>query len=116
MAELNISERQIDDITILDLDGDVTFGQGNLVLRIAIRRLLSEDKKKILLNFCRVRFVDSSGIGELVSGLVVCDREGGQLKLINLRQATQYLLEVTKLLRVFDIYENETDALNSYSY
>lgn len=115
MTELNISERHIGDISILDLDGDITFSHGSLKLRSAIRRLLSEGKKNILLNFFRVRFVDSSGIGELVSGLVVSDREGGQLKILNLRQGTQYLLEVTKLLRVFDIYENETDALNSYN-
>lgn len=115
MAELNISERQIGDVSILDLDGDIIFSQGNLKLRSAIRGLLSEGKKKILLNFYRVRFVDSSGIGELVSGLVVSDREGGQLKILNLKQGTQYLLEVTKLLRVFDIFENEIDALNSYS-
>jgi anti-sigma B factor antagonist len=115
MTELSISERQIGDVTILDLDGDVVFGQGNLLLRFTIRRLLSEGKKKILLNFCQVRFVDSSGIGELVSGLVVTDREGGQLKILNLKQKTQYLLEVTKLLRVFDIFENEGDAIESFN-
>jgi len=114
MAKLNISERQADDITILDMNGDVIFGQGNVVLRSAIRRLLREGKKKILLNFSGVGFVDSSGIGELVSGFTAINREGGQLELMNLPQRFQYLLEITKLLTVFDIFENERDAISSY--
>ena len=114
MAELNISERQAGDITIFDMNGDIIFGQGNVVLRSAIRRLLGEGKKKILLNFSGVVFVDSSGIGELVSGSTALYREGGQLKLLNLTQRIQYLLVITKLSTVFDIFENESDALGSY--
>ena len=115
MAELNISERQAGDITIFDMNGDIIFGQGNVVLRSAIRRLLGEGKKKILLNFSGVGFVDSSGIGELVSGFTAVNREGGQLKLLNLTQRIQYLLVITKLLTVFDTFENEGDALGSYN-
>ena len=115
MAELNISERQAGDITIFDMNGDIIFGQGNVVLRSAIRRLLGEGKKKILLNFSGVGFVDSSGIGELVSGFTAVNREGGQLKLLNLTQRIQHLLVITKLLTVFDTFENERDALGSTS-
>ncbi len=114
MAELNISERQVNNITIFDMSGDIIFGQGNVVLRSAIRRLLGEGKKKILLNFSGVGFVDSSGIGELVSGFTAVNREGGQLKLLNLTQRIQHLLVITKLLTVFDTFENERDALGSY--
>ena len=114
MAELNISERQVNNITIFDMSGDIIFGQGNVVLRSAIRRLLGEGKKKILLNFSGVGFVDSSGIGELVSGFTAVNREGGQLKLLNLTQRIQHLLVITKLLTVFDTFDNEHDALNSY--
>jgi anti-sigma B factor antagonist len=115
MIELNISERQANDITILDLSGDVTFSQGRAVLRSAIRCLLSEDKKKILLNFSGVCFVDSSGLGELVSGLIAINREDGQLKLLNLKQRIRELLTITKLSTIFEIFENERDALDSYS-
>ncbi len=111
MIELNISERQASGMTILDLNGDVTFDQGNAVLRSAIRRLLSEGKRNILLNFSNVCFVDSSGLGELVSGLTAINREDGQLKLLNLTQRTKELLEITKLSTIFETFENERDAL-----
>jgi len=114
MAELNISERQAGDVTILDMDGKVTIGEGSVALRSAIRRLVGEGKKKILLNLSGVGYVDSSGIGELVSSFTAVNKEGGQLKLLNLTQKIQDLLAITKLLTVFDTYENEGDALSSY--
>ena len=114
MAELNIKERQAGDITILDMDGKVTIGEGSVALRTAIRRLLEEGKKKILLNLGGVGYIDSSGIGELVSSFTAINKEGGQLKLLNLTQKLQDLLGITKLLTVFDVYDNESDALNSY--
>lgn len=115
MAELNISERQAGDITILDMDGKVTIGEGSVALRTTIRRLLGEDKKKILLNLAGVGYVDSSGIGELVSSFTAVNKESGQLKLLNLTQKIQDLLAITKLLTVFDVFENEGDALSSYN-
>jgi anti-sigma B factor antagonist len=115
MAELNISERQAGDVTILDLDGKVTIGEGSVALRSAIRRLVGEGKKKILLNLSGVGYVDSSGIGELVSSFTAVNKEGGQLKLLNLTQKIQDLLAITKLLTVFDTFENEGDALGSYN-
>jgi anti-sigma B factor antagonist len=115
MAELNINERQAGDVTVLDLSGKITIGEGSVALRTAIRRLLEEGKKRILLNLAGVSYVDSSGIGELVSSYTAIGKEeGGQLKLLNLTQKIQDLLTITKLLTVFDVYESEADALNSY--
>lgn len=114
MAELNISERQAGDVTILDLDGKVTIGEGSVALRSAIRRLLGEGKNKILLNLGSVGYVDSSGIGELVSSFTAVNKEDGTLKLLNLTQKIQDLLAITKLLTVFDVFDNEGDALSSY--
>jgi anti-sigma B factor antagonist len=114
MAELNIKERQAGDVTILDLDGKITIGEGSVSLRSVIRRLIDEGKKKILLNLAGVSYVDSSGIGELVSSYTTINREGGQLKLLNLTQKIQDLLAITKLLTVFDTYEEESSALNSF--
>lgn len=114
MAELNISERQAGDVTILDLDGKITIGEGSVSLRSAVRRLIEEGKKRILLNLSNVSYVDSSGIGELVSSYTTVNREGGQLKLLNLTQKIQDLLAITKLLTVFDTYDSEEDALKSF--
>ena len=114
MAELNISERQVGDVTILDMDGKITIGEGSVALRTAIRRLLEEGKKKILLNLARVSYIDSSGIGELVSSYTSIGKEGGQLKLLNLTQKLQDLLTITKLLTVFDVYDSEVEALASF--
>ncbi len=114
MAELDIKERQAGDVTVLDMSGKVTIGEGSVALRTAIRRLLEEGKKKILLNLGGVGYVDSSGIGELVSSFTAINKESGQLKLLNLTQKLRDLLAITKLLTVFDVYESEADALNSY--
>ena len=115
MAELNISERQVGDVTILDMDGKITIGEGSVALRTAIRRLLEEGKKKILLNLAKVSYIDSSGIGELVSSYTAIGKEQGQLKLLNLTQKLQDLLTITKLLTVFDVYESEEEALTSFN-
>ena len=114
MSELNIRERQAGDVTILDLEGKITIGEGSVGLRNAIRRLMQEGKKKILLNLSGVSYVDSSGIGELVSSYTTIGREGGQLKLLNLTQKIRDLLTITKLLTVFDTYDDESAALNSF--
>ena len=114
MAELNTTERQAGDVTILDLSGKITIGEGSVALRSSIRRLLEENKKKILLNLAGVSYVDSSGIGELVSSFTSVNKEGGQLKLLKLTQKIQDLLAITKLLTVFDVYDDEESALNSY--
>lgn len=114
MAELNIRERQAGDVTVLDMDGKITIGEGSVSLRSAVRRLIEEGKKKILLNLSNVSYVDSSGIGELVSSFTTVQREGGQLKLLKLTQKIRDLLGITKLLTVFDTYDDESQALNSF--
>src|SRR5437667_9526666 len=114
MAELNISERQAGDVTVLDMGGKITIGEGSVALRTGIRRLLEEGKKKILLNLAGVGYIDSSGIGELVSSYTAINKDGGQLKLLNLTQKLRDLLTIPKLLTVFDSYDTEADALSNF--
>lgn len=114
MAELNLTERQAGDVTILDMSGKVTIGEGSVALRTTIRRLLGDGKKKILLNLGGVGYIDSSGIGELVSSFTAVNKEDGTLKLLNLTQKIQDLLAITKLLTVFDVFDSESDALSSF--
>lgn len=114
MARLDISEREMSDVVVLELNGDITFGEGNVLLRAAIRRLLGEGRKKIFLNFARVGYLDSSGVGELVSAYTAISREDGRLKLLNLPPRIYQLLAITKLLTVFDVAESETEAFGSY--
>ena len=114
MAELDVRERHVGDVTILDLSGRVTFGEGNLVLREAIRRLMQEGHKKILLNFGQVDYVDSSGLGEVIANYTTISKEGGHLKLLNLTDRLQGLLVITKLLTVFESFDSEDKAVKSF--
>jgi anti-sigma B factor antagonist len=114
MAELDVKERQAGDVTILDLSGSVRMGEGAVALRNAIRALVEQGKKKLLLNLGGVKNIDSSGIGELIANYTTISRDGGQLKLLNLTDKIQNLLVITKLLTVFDSYDNEAEALNSF--
>jgi len=114
MAELEVRERQAGDVTILDLNGSVRMGEGAIALRNAIRSLVEQGKKKILLNLGAVKNIDSSGIGELIANYTTISRDGGQLKLLNLTEKIQNLLVITKLLTVFDSFDSEAEALNSF--
>lgn len=114
MAELDLKERQAGDVTILDLSGEVRIGEGSVALRDSIRKLADDGKKKVLLNLAGVKYVDSSGIGELIANYTTLSRQGGQLKLLNLTEKIQNLLVITKLLTVFDAYEDEGEALKSF--
>jgi anti-sigma B factor antagonist len=114
MAELDVRERQAGDVTILDMTGEVRIGEGSIALRDAIRKLSGEGKAKLLLNLGGVKYVDSSGIGELIANYTTVSRQGGQLKLLNLTDRIQNLLVITKLLTVFDVYEDEATALKSF--
>ena len=114
MAELDLKERQAGDVTILDLSGEVRIGDGSIALRDSIRKLADEGKKKVLLNLGGVKYIDSSGIGELIANYTTISRQGGQLKLLNLTDKIQNLLVITKLLTVFDAYEDEAEALKSF--
>jgi len=115
MAELDVQTRQAGDVSILDLSGAVRIGEGSISLRNAIRDQVDGGKQKILLNLAGVKYMDSTGIGELIANYTTVTRGGGQLKLLNLTDKIQDLLVITKLLTVFDVYENESDALNSFS-
>ena len=114
MAELEVTERQAGDVTILDMNGSVRMGEGAIALRNSIRGLIDGGKKKMLLNLGGVKNIDSSGIGELIANYTTVSRDGGQLKLLNLTEKIQNLLVITKLLTVFDSYDNEAEALNSF--
>ncbi len=114
MAQLNIKQRQAGDVAILDLDGEVRIGDSATSLRGAIRELVAAGNKKILLNLAGVRYIDSSGIGELIANYTTVGRSGGQLKLLNLTDKVQDLLVITKLLTVFDVYESEAEGLSSF--
>jgi anti-sigma B factor antagonist len=111
---VNLTERQAGDVTILDMDGKVTIGEGSVALRTKIRDLLGQGRNKILLNLGGVGYVDSSGIGELVSSYTTVRNQNGALKLLNLTEKIQDLLAITKLLTVFEVFENEGEALASY--
>lgn len=114
MAELDVKERQAGDVIILDLSGEVRIGEGSVSLRDSIRNLTDAGKKKVLLNLAGVKYMDSSGVGELIANYTTISRQGGQLKLLNLTDRIQNLLVITKLLTVFDSYEDEGEALKSF--
>jgi anti-sigma B factor antagonist len=114
MPEIDIRPRQAGDVTILDLSGDVRIGEGAVSLRDSIRQLTDEGKKKVLLNLAGVKYMDSTGVGELIANYTTITRQGGQLKLLNLTDRIQNLLVITKLLTVFDSYDNEAEALKSF--
>jgi len=109
------STRQVDGITILDCSGRITLGEGSVTLRDAVRELLAKGQKKILLNLGDVNYIDSSGIGELVSAFTTVRNQGGDLKLLNLTKKVHDLLQITKLYTVFDVKDDETAAVKSFS-
>lgn len=111
---MKIEDRVVNEVTILDVSGKITIGEGSIEVRNKVRKLLEEGRKDILLNLGDVSYVDSSGIGELVSCYTTVTNQGGQLKLLNLTKKMQELLAITKLLTVFDTYNDEGAALSSY--
>jgi anti-sigma B factor antagonist len=111
---LTINQRTVGDVSILDLGGKITIGAGNVQLRDAVRKLIENGNKKILLNLGDVSYVDSSGIGELVSSFTTTSNAGGSLKLLNLTKKIQDLLAITKLLTVFETFTSEEEALKSF--
>jgi anti-sigma B factor antagonist len=111
---LTINQRTVSDVQILDLSGKITIGAGNVQLREAVRKLIEGGQKKILLNLGDVSYVDSSGIGELVSSFTTTSNAGGHLKLLNLTKKIQDLLAITKLLTVFETFTSEEEAVSSF--
>ena len=112
---MTIDTRNVNGITILELHGKVTIGEGSREIRETIRKLLGAGNKNILLNLGDVSYVDSSGIGELVSSYTTVTNQGGQFKLLHLTKKIRELLAITKLLTVFDSYDDEETAIGSFS-
>ena len=112
---MKVNARQVDEVTVLDLSGRITLGEGSVVLRDAVRDLLSKGHKKIIANLADVNYIDSSGIGELVSAFTTVKGQGGELKLLNLTKKVHDLLQITKLYTVFDVKDNEAAAIKSFS-
>lgn len=110
---LNIQERQNGNTTILDLEGDVIMGGGAAKLRQAVSELITADKTEVLLNFQKVRYIDSSGTGEILSCLESINKTEGSLKLTNLSPKVEQVLALSSLLPILDVYDDEASALNS---
>jgi anti-sigma B factor antagonist len=107
--------RQVNGVTILDCSGRITLGEGSVILRDAVRDLLAKGNKKILLNLGDVTYIDSSGIGEMVSAFTTVRNQGGELKLLNLTKKVHDLLQITKLYTVFDVKDDEAAAVKAFS-
>jgi anti-sigma B factor antagonist len=106
--------RQVNGITIVDLSGRITLGEGSVVLRDLVRDLVTKGQRKILLNLGDVTYIDSSGIGELVSAFTTVRNQGGELKLLNLTKKVHDLLQITKLYTVFDVKDDEATAVAAF--
>ncbi|HJY35007.1 MAG TPA: STAS domain-containing protein [Vicinamibacterales bacterium] len=109
-----IEERVIGDITVLDLKGKMTLGEGDELLKDKINSLIHQGQKKLLLNLEGVPYIDSAGLGEIVRTYTTVSRQGGNLKLVNLTKRITDLLSITKLLTVFETFDNEPEALKSF--
>ena len=109
------STRQVDGVTIVDLSGRITLGEGSTMLRDIVRDMIAKGNNKILLNLGDVTYIDSSGIGELVSAFTTVRNGGGELKLLNLTKKVHDLLQITKLYTVFDIKDDEPSAIKSFA-
>jgi anti-sigma B factor antagonist len=113
-GRMQSTSRQIGGISVADLQGRITVGEGNILLREVVTNLLERGNKRILLNFRKVRYIDSSGLGELVKTHLTVQRQGGQLKMSNLDQRLLNLLKATSLYKVFDVYQDEDTAVQSF--
>ncbi len=111
---MKTSTRQMDGVTVVDLSGRITLGEGSVILRDTVRDLLGKGQKKILLNLGDVTYIDSSGIGELVSAFTSVRNQGGELKLLNLTKKVHDLLQITKLYTVFDVKDDEASAIAAF--
>jgi anti-sigma B factor antagonist len=112
---LKFATRRVGNVTVLDLSGKIVLGEGSVVLRDAVRDVLASGSNEILLNLADVNYIDSSGLGELVSALTAVKHAGGELKLLKLTEKVQDLLQITKLYTVFDIKDDEAEAIAAFS-
>jgi len=112
---VKLTTRKVDDITVIDAVGRITLGEGSSSFRDTVRKLVAAGDKKIILNLADVTYIDSSGIGELVSAFTTVANQSGQLKLLNLTERIKGLLQITKLYTVFEVYDNEATAVRSFA-
>jgi anti-sigma B factor antagonist len=114
-VSVKLNNRQVGDVTVVDVSGRITLGEGSSALRDALRDQVAKGQKKILLNLGDVSYIDSSGIGELVSGFTSVSNAGGQLKLLSLTKRVKDLLQITKLYTVFEVHDDESTAVRSFA-
>ncbi len=112
---VKLTTRQVGNVTVMDVEGRITLGEGSSALREALRDLVTKNQNKILLNLGDVSYIDSSGIGELVSGYTTVSNSGGSLKLLNLNKRVKDLLQITKLYTVFEVFDDEAAAISSFA-
>jgi anti-sigma B factor antagonist len=112
---MQITERSIGDVMVLDLKGKITLGEGDELLKDKVNSLINQGQRKIVLNLGEVPYLDSAGLGEVVRAYTTVSREGGSLKLLNLTKRITDLLSITKLLTVFETFDSENDAVRSFS-
>jgi anti-sigma B factor antagonist len=113
-VSVKLTTRQVGDVTVVDAAGRITLGEGASVFRDTIRDLVAKGSKKLLINLSEVSYIDSSGIGEMVSGFTTVTNSGGQLKLVGLSKRVKDLLQITKLYTVFEAFDDETEAVRSF--
>jgi len=114
-VSIDFKTRHLNGIAIIDLRGRITLGEGSVTVRDTVHDLLSKGQKRILLNLGDVNYIDSSGIGELLSAFIAAKKQGGELKLLNLSKKVHDLLQITKLYTVFDVKDDEAWAVKSFS-
>lgn len=112
---VKLTTRHVGDVTVMDATGRITLGEGASTFRDTLRELTRKGDKKLLLNLGDVSYIDSSGIGELVSGFTTVTNQGGQLKLLKLTKRVKDLLQITKLYTVFEVFEDEAEAVRSFT-
>ena len=112
---VKLNTRQVGDVTVIDAAGRITLGEGASTFRDSIRDLAAQGNKKILLNLSDVSYIDSSGIGEMVSSYTTVTNQGGQLKLLGLSKRVKDLLQITKLYTVFEVHDDEAAAIRSFA-
>jgi anti-sigma B factor antagonist len=112
---VKLTTRQVGDVTVVDAVGRITLGEGASTFRDSVRDLVASGHKKLLLNLAEISYIDSSGIGELVSGFTTVANQGGTVKLLNLTKRVQDLLQITKLYTVFEVFDDEAKAVRSFA-
>jgi anti-sigma B factor antagonist len=112
---MQIDQRVVGDVMVLDLKGRITMGEGDELLKDKVNSLVNQGHKKIVLNLAEVPYIDSAGLGEIVRTYTTVSRQGGNLKLLNLTKRITDLLSITKLLTVFETFDSENDAVRSFS-